>query len=71
MGGLGLIEHDTLPRVIVHDQKLSGGQQQGDKQGGIAYGIPAPGTTMGVSDEVEVRLELEFSGPPLVSKPAP
>ena len=44
---------------------------KGDKQGGIAYGIPAPGTTMGVSDEVEVRLELEFSGPPLVSKPAP
>ena len=44
---------------------------KGDKQGGIAYGIPAPGTTMGVSDEVEARLELEFSGPPLVSKPAP
>ena len=26
-GGLGLIERDTLPRVIVHHQKLSGGQQ--------------------------------------------
>lgn len=32
---------------------------------GIAYGIPAPGTTMGVSDEVEIVIEAEFSGPPL------
>ena len=32
---------------------------------GVAYGIPAPGTTMGVSDEVEVFIEAEFSGPPL------
>jgi polyisoprenoid-binding protein YceI len=32
---------------------------------GISYGIPAPGTTMGVGDEVSVILELEFSGPPL------
>lgn len=31
---------------------------------GIAYGIPAPGTTMGVSDEVDVIVETEFSGPP-------
>jgi polyisoprenoid-binding protein YceI len=30
---------------------------------GIAYGIPAPGTTMGVSDDVEVIIETEFSGP--------
>lgn len=34
---------------------------------GIAYGIPAPGTTMGVSDEVNVIVETEFSGPPLNS----
>ena len=34
---------------------------------GIAYGIPAPGTTMGVSDEVEVVIEAEFTGPPLQS----
>jgi polyisoprenoid-binding protein YceI len=34
---------------------------------GIAYGIPAPGTTMGVSDEVEVIVETEFSGPPMAS----
>jgi polyisoprenoid-binding protein YceI len=30
---------------------------------GIAYGIPAPGTTMGVGDDVEIVIETEFSGP--------
>jgi polyisoprenoid-binding protein YceI len=28
---------------------------------GIAYGIPAPGTTLGVSDAVEIELEAEFT----------
>ena len=37
---------------------------------GIAYGVPAPGSTMGVGDEVSVAIETEFSGPPLVQKPA-
>jgi polyisoprenoid-binding protein YceI len=37
---------------------------------GIAYGIPEPGTKMGVSDEVTVIIEAEFSGPPLVTAPA-
>ena len=37
---------------------------------GIAYGIPAPGTTMGVSDEVDVVIEAEFKGPPLAEKPS-
>ena len=32
---------------------------------GVSYGIPAPGTNMGVGDEVEVIIETEFSGPPL------
>jgi polyisoprenoid-binding protein YceI len=32
---------------------------------GVTYGIPAPGTTMGVSDEVKVLLESEFTGPPI------
>jgi polyisoprenoid-binding protein YceI len=32
---------------------------------GITNGIPAPGTQMGVSDEVEVILESEFTGPPV------
>lgn len=31
---------------------------------GISYGVPAPGTTFGVGDEVAVILESEFSGPP-------
>lgn len=36
---------------------------------GIAYGIPAPGTTMGVGDVVEVAVETEMSGPPLPNAP--
>ena len=32
---------------------------------GVSFGIPAPGTTMGVGDDVAVTLESEFSGPPL------
>lgn len=35
---------------------------------GIAYGIPAPGTTMGVSDAVDIVIEAEFTGPPLATK---
>jgi polyisoprenoid-binding protein YceI len=34
---------------------------------GISYGIPAPGTTMGVGDEVTILIETEFSGPPLAT----
>lgn len=30
---------------------------------GVAYGVPAPGTTMGVGDEVTVTIEAEFTGP--------
>lgn len=33
---------------------------------GISYGIPAPGTTMGVGDEVQIAIETEFT-----SKKAP
>ena len=36
---------------------------------GIATGVPAPGTTMGVSDQVDVIIECEFSGPPLATAP--
>ncbi len=32
---------------------------------GMTYGIPAPGTTMGVGDEIDVVIEAEFSGPAL------
>jgi polyisoprenoid-binding protein YceI len=34
---------------------------------GVAQGIPAPGSTMGVSDAVEIILEAEFTGPPLAT----
>ena len=34
---------------------------------GVNYGIPAPGTTFGVGDEVHVVLETEFSGPALAT----
>lgn len=30
---------------------------------GMAFGIPAPGTTMGVSDNVDVTIETELNGP--------
>lgn len=30
---------------------------------GVSYGIPAPGTTMGVGDEVEIIIEAEFIKP--------
>src|SRR6187549_1783366 len=32
---------------------------------GVSIGIPAPGSNMGVGDEVEVVFESEFTGPPL------
>lgn len=31
---------------------------------GVAFGIPEPGSNMGVGDDVEVIIEAEFSGPP-------
>ena len=39
---------------------------------GMAYGVPEPGTTMGVGDDVSLVLEAEFSGPPFKgATPAP
>jgi polyisoprenoid-binding protein YceI len=32
---------------------------------GIVYGVPAPGTTMGVGDLIDISIEAEFAGPPL------
>lgn len=34
---------------------------------GIAYGVPAPGTTIGVGDLVDFSIEAEFTGPPLAA----
>lgn len=37
---------------------------------GIGYGVPAPGTTMGVGDLIDVTIEAEFSGPSLPASSA-
>ncbi len=34
---------------------------------GIKFGVPAPGTTMGVGDLVDFSIEAEFVGPPLAA----
>jgi polyisoprenoid-binding protein YceI len=37
---------------------------------GIAFGVPAPGTTMGVGDLIDISIEAEFSGPALAAPSA-
>lgn len=37
---------------------------------GIDYGVPAPGTTMGVGDLIDFSIEAEFTGPPLATPAA-
>jgi polyisoprenoid-binding protein YceI len=37
---------------------------------GIAYGVPAPGTTVGVGDSIDFSIEAEFTGPPLATPAA-
>jgi polyisoprenoid-binding protein YceI len=34
---------------------------------GIAFAVPAPGTTMGVGDLIDISIEVEFTGPPLAT----
>lgn len=34
---------------------------------GMGYGVPAPGTTMGVGDVIDVSIEVELNGPPLAT----
>lgn len=34
---------------------------------GMGYGVPAPGTTIGVGDLIDVSIEAEFNGPPLAT----
>lgn len=36
---------------------------------GIGFGIPAPGSKLGVGDEVSIILETEFTGPPMQAAP--
>ena len=37
---------------------------------GITFGLPAPGTTMGVGDSIDIAIEAEFTGPPLATPAA-
>jgi len=37
---------------------------------GIAYAVPAPGTTLGVGDLIDFSIEAEFTGPPLATPAA-
>jgi polyisoprenoid-binding protein YceI len=36
---------------------------------GMGFGVPAPGTTMGVGDVIDFSIEAEFTGPPLSVAP--
>jgi polyisoprenoid-binding protein YceI len=38
---------------------------------GVKEGVPPPGSTMGVGDNVEIIIETEFNGPPLAQAAAP
>ena len=37
---------------------------------GMAFGIPAPGTMIGVGDLIDFSIETEFTGPPLAAPAA-
>jgi polyisoprenoid-binding protein YceI len=56
-GGYGRVEFDPSGARIGFSAKGSLMRSAH----GIAYGIPAPGTTMGVGDEVKVIIETEFT----------
>ena len=38
---------------------------------GVSEGLPPPGSTMGVGDDVTIEIETELNGPPLANPPAP
>jgi polyisoprenoid-binding protein YceI len=38
---------------------------------GVDIGLPPPGSTLGVGDEVEIIIEAEFTGPPWAGAPTP
>ncbi|MGL4321027.1 MAG: YceI family protein [Paracoccaceae bacterium] len=58
-GGYGAVEFDPSGARIGFS--ATGSLQRSAY--GIAYGVPAPGTTMGVGDEVKIIIETEFSNP--------
>jgi polyisoprenoid-binding protein YceI len=63
-GGWKGIEQDPHARIGFSAQ---GSLKRSDY--GIAFGIPAPGTKLGVGDEVTIIIEAEFSGPPMQPVP--
>lgn len=38
---------------------------------GVSEGLPPPGSTMGVGDDVTIEIETEFNGPAMAKSPAP
>lgn len=56
----GYAGHELEPRARI-GFSVRGSFKRSDF--GIGYGIPAPGSNMGVGDEVEVVIEAEFTGP--------
>jgi polyisoprenoid-binding protein YceI len=38
---------------------------------GMTFGLPAPGTTMGLGDLIDISIEAEFTGPPLATPGGP
>lgn len=38
---------------------------------GLTYGVPEPGTTMGVSDNIDIVIETEFNGPAFTAPATP
>jgi polyisoprenoid-binding protein YceI len=38
---------------------------------GMSFGLPPPGTSMGLGDSINITIEAEFSGPPLSSAKSP
>jgi len=61
----GYASHPMEPRARI-GFSASGSFKRSDF--GVNYGIPDPGTTMGIGDEVQVILEIEFTGPPLAAR---
>ena len=57
----GYAAHQLEPRARV-GFSATGSLRRSDF--GVSAGLPLPGTTFGVGDEVEIVLETEFSGPP-------
>jgi polyisoprenoid-binding protein YceI len=65
-GYLGMAGFDPNARIGF---SAAGGLNRSDF--GVSTGIPPPGSTMGVSDQVSFVIETEFTGPPLAETESP